>query len=216
MTTGIYAIKNLVNEKLYIGSSRNCERRFAEHRSRLVRGVHINAKLQSAWNKHGAEAFEFTLVASVLRADDLAEVEQSFLDEADVVRRGYNLAPTAGNTAGWKASPETRQRMSDAAKLRDNSVQVAAMAAANRGKKRPYYIRALLDQTGRVASAETRAKQSKSAIARSRYSQEQRAEMARRIDAGEGIRAVARAFGVGHGPLAKYVAQWREANAAST
>lgn len=210
MICGIYAIKNLNNGKIYVGSSVDCLRRFSEHRTRLVRGVHINAKLQSAWNKHGASAFEFMVIASVLRASDLSSVEQLFLDELAVVRSGYNLSPTAGNTLGWKASEETRRRMSDAAKRRDHSVQVLAMAKATRGKKRPQHVIDAIraSHLGSVASSETRAKQSASARARSRYSQDDRKAMYEMRQSGATWREIGKSFGVGHGPVMVYVKDW--------
>lgn len=165
---GIYMLVNKVTSKVYVGSSRNCDRRKSEHISKLRRGVHVNAKLQAAWNKYGEDAFEFKTVFTVLDVSQIEAIEQKFLDEADAVRTGYNLAPKAGNTAGWKAPPETRKRMSEAAKKRDNSLQVQRMADATRGKKRPQYVIDAM-QAGRKAnllSEETRAQMSASAKAR--------------------------------------------------
>ncbi len=157
------------------------------------------------------------MIASVIRADDLAAMEQYFIDEYNVVRHGYNLSPTAGNTSGWKASDETRRKMSDAAKRRDYSVQVLAMAKATRGKKRPQHVRdaLLASRIGFVASQETRDKQSASAKARSRYSQEDRKAMYEMRQAGATWRSIGKAFGVGHGPVMIYVKDWIATHQAS-
>lgn len=165
---GIYQFRNLANGKVYIGSSQDCKRRYGEHRSRLVRGAHINAKLQSAWTKYGENSFAYELIASVLSKDDLEAVEQIVLDDREAVMRGYNLAPVAGNTSGWKASPETRKRMSEAAKMRDHSVQVEAMRKASTGKRRPQHVidAMLAGKLATVCTDETRAKMSASAKAR--------------------------------------------------
>lgn len=171
MTCGIYFIVNKVNGKLYIGSSRDCERRKSEHFSRLRRGAHINKRLQSAWDKYGEANFEFTVIFTVLDQSALESVEQCFLDEHKVVEVGYNFAPTAGNTAGWKASEETRCRMSEAAQRRDHSIQVEAMAEATRGKKRPAHVIEAM-AAGRKAtplSAESRRRMSESAKARGNH-----------------------------------------------
>lgn len=207
---GIYAIRNSTNGKLYIGSSCDCRRRFSEHASRLRRGVHVNAKLQAAWNKYGEGDFVFEMVFTVLDRNDLAEFEQAFIDATDAVEAGYNLAPTAGTTFGWKASSETRQRMSEAAKRRDNSKQVAAMAAATRGKKRPQYVINAM-QSGRKLkplSDESRTRMSASAVARSRYSQEDRAEMVRMKSEGMSLRAIGKHFGVPHQCVNSYIKRW--------
>lgn len=194
--TGIYAIRNRVTGRVYLGSSVDCVRRYREHSSRLSRGVHINAKLQASWNKHGADAFEFTMIFTVIDAEGLEAIEQQFLDEHDVVASGYNLAPVAGRTTGWKATPETRARMSEAAKRRDNSIQVVAMAEASRGKKRPQHVLDAM-RAGLLAKGvtpETRAKMSASAVARGSYSYERAAVMAGMHDAGSSYRAIAKHF----------------------
>ncbi len=60
--SGIYEIKNRINNKSYVGSSCNINRRLYEHRSDLIEGVHHNKHLQQSWNKYGKEAFTFQLV----------------------------------------------------------------------------------------------------------------------------------------------------------
>jgi group I intron endonuclease len=209
--SGIYAICNKVTGKVYLGSSGDCVRRYREHSSRLARGVHVNAKLQASWNKHGAEAFEFTMVFTVLDVGDLEGVEQQFLDEHDVVATGYNLAPVAGRTTGWKATPETRARMSAAAKLRDHSVQVAAMAKATRGKKRPQYVldAMLAGLLAKGVTPETKAKMSASAVARGPYTHDQGKAMAVMFDAGSSYRAVARHFETSHSLVSRYIERYR-------
>ena len=208
---------NKVNGKRYIGSSRNFLRRKSEHISRLRRGVHINAKLQAAWNKYGEASFEFVVAFSVLDQSAIEAIEQQFLDEERAVETGYNLAPVAGNTAGWKAPPETRKRMSEAAKKRDNSIQVARMAEATRGKKRPQYVIDAM-QAGRKAKPignDTRARMSASAkargctsspehlevlrlmaIARAKFTIDQMKEMAALKDSGLTLMQIGERFGV--------------------
>ena len=51
--TGIYAIENLLNGKIYVGSSMNLNRRKAQHLYALRNNCHHNSHLQSAFNKHG-------------------------------------------------------------------------------------------------------------------------------------------------------------------
>lgn len=207
---GIYAITNQATGRQYIGSSRNCQRRFSEHLSRLRRGTHVNGKLQSSWNKHGEGAFAFALIFAVIDPDQLAAIEQHFLDEYRAVERGYNLAPTAGNTAGWRASSETRRRMSEAAKLRDNGAQQRAMAIANTGRKRRPEEMAAIWAARRangnsLPNAEVRAKMAASAVARSRYSESDRIHMALLRFEGVGVRQIGRMFGVAHGPVLCYI-----------
>lgn len=214
---GIYMLVNKTNGKRYVGSSRNCHRRKSEHLSKLRRGVHINAKLQAAWNKYGEDNFEFVVAFSVLNVEAIEAIEQQFLDDMQAVQTGYNLAPMAGNTAGWKAPPETRKRMSEAAKKRDHSVQVARMAEASRGKKRPQYVIDAM-QAGRKAKPigeQTRQLMAKAARARSRYSDADREEMARLRGEGITLREIARRFGTtSHAAIAIYIQDWKHGHRA--
>ena len=52
MESGIYQIYNPINNKRYIGSSINIQRRLKEHKRNLRGGYHHNQHLQNAWNKY--------------------------------------------------------------------------------------------------------------------------------------------------------------------
>ena len=59
--TGIYMIKNTINNKKYIGSSVNIAHRKCTHFRELCSGIHSNEHLQSAFNKYGKENFKLML-----------------------------------------------------------------------------------------------------------------------------------------------------------
>ena len=57
---GIYAIKNTVNNRIYVGSSVNLQERKATHYRYLRLGEHCNPFLQADYNKHdGEKVYEF-------------------------------------------------------------------------------------------------------------------------------------------------------------
>lgn len=55
--SGVYEIRNTLNNKRYIGSSINIYRRWRDHKRMLNLSVHPNKHLQSAWNKYGEKHF---------------------------------------------------------------------------------------------------------------------------------------------------------------
>lgn len=156
--SAIYAIKNTSNGKYYIGQSIHVTRRRREHLTELVAGRHWNKHLQAAWNKYGAESFEFRV---------LEECPTGLLDSRErlwiafyrSVELGYNM--DSGGTAGKVVSPESRARISAAAKGQAKSpTHRARIAAANIGKVMSPAIRLKLSEAGkgRVNSPETRAR----------------------------------------------------------
>lgn len=62
MKSGIYQIRNINNNKLYIGSAVNLIKRKNGHFSALFKNKHENNKLQNAYNKYGKETFIFEIL----------------------------------------------------------------------------------------------------------------------------------------------------------
>lgn len=117
---GIYTITNLVTGRKYVGSSVDLDKRRQVHFRELRKGSHHSEHLQASWAKHGEHAFVFEVVEYVEDTFWLIPREQAWIDRlcsADG-RYGYNVCPTAGNRMGTIAAPETRQRQSDANRVR--------------------------------------------------------------------------------------------------
>jgi len=119
MTTGIYQIRNTVNDKRYIGSADDINFRARLHKNSLDRGDHHSQKLQRAWNKYGGETFVFETII-VCRPSMLLFYEQRAIDGFMAHGRttGYNISPTAGSPRGVKRSAETRAKIGAAVKGR--------------------------------------------------------------------------------------------------
>lgn len=91
--SGVYAIRNVINGKLYIGSTVDFRRRRSHHYSYLQRNVHGNPHLQHAWNTHGKDSFEF-LVLERCAPELLIVRESAWVTHYNTMDAayGYNLA----------------------------------------------------------------------------------------------------------------------------
>ncbi len=113
---GVYFIRNTINGKIYIGSSKDLRSRFYLHMRDLTTCRSTNRKLQNSVNKHGLDKFEFIIVASVLSKDKLIEVEQLLMDEHQSYKRGYNIRRFAHSNVGIIRTKEYRLKQSLARK----------------------------------------------------------------------------------------------------
>lgn len=104
---GIYRILNLVNNKQYIGSSKNIKIRIRTHFYKLRKNSHESAKLQNAVNKYGLDNFKFETVEECL-PDQCLEREQWYLDNW---RPEYNIRSLASSNLGFKHSLETKLKI---------------------------------------------------------------------------------------------------------
>ncbi|HEY0459339.1 MAG TPA: GIY-YIG nuclease family protein [Pyrinomonadaceae bacterium] len=95
--SGVFQIRNLQNEKIFVGSSLNLEGIFNRHRFALNAGSHQNKALQADWNEAGAENFAFEILEEIQPRENLdLKKELEFLEDLWLENlqpygeRGYN------------------------------------------------------------------------------------------------------------------------------
>lgn len=86
---GVYIIRNKVNGKFYIGSSKNIWNRWQSHKYELNNGIHSNKHLQRAWNKYREENFEFD-VLEFCDEEIQFQREQEYIDKYWGDKNFYN------------------------------------------------------------------------------------------------------------------------------
>lgn len=107
--SGIYCIINIESGKRYIGSSLNVYQRLLCHRSLLRNQKHENRKLQSAWNKHKEELFDYYIL-EFCDKENLINREQFYID---TLNPEYNLILKVERV---EMSQESKKLMSESRK----------------------------------------------------------------------------------------------------
>lgn len=93
MVGGIYKIENIIDGKIYIGSSVNIINRKQKHFWLLKKGIHDNCHLQNSYNKFGKESFIFETLENC-NNEDLINKENYYIHKykSNNSEFGYNLA----------------------------------------------------------------------------------------------------------------------------
>jgi len=110
MAIGIYKIRNLKNDKIYIGSSINLIKRQRDHFRSLNLKNHYNLKLQRAFNKYGKDNFIFEIILEC-SVEDLLKMEQYYID---TLMPSYNIRTIANSNLGTKRNALTKLKMRNA------------------------------------------------------------------------------------------------------
>lgn len=141
---GVYAITNTLNGHAYIGSSVNISQRWRAHVNSLNKNEHHSDYLQRAWNKYGADSFEFTVI---LLCDKKYKLyfEQVLLDG---LKPAYNVALDASAPMqGLHHTEDEVRRMSERQKGKTGALNPmfgrhhseetrALMSMARKGKRK--------------------------------------------------------------------------------
>ena len=106
--SGIYKIVNIINNKIYIGSSSiNIFYRWRRHRYYLNKKKHHSFALQNAWNKYGEKNFIFEPI-EFISENITIEREQFWIDK---LKPQYNISKKAGSTKGCTHTEETKRKL---------------------------------------------------------------------------------------------------------
>lgn len=110
--SGIYAIKNQVNGKVYIGQSVDIYTRWNNHKYSLNAGNHPNTHLQNAWEKYGADNFVFEVVCEC-KSSVIDDLEKKYISIYNSYKNGYNN-DLGGHKGNRQFSDETKRKISKA------------------------------------------------------------------------------------------------------
>jgi hypothetical protein len=86
----IYQIRNLINDKKYIGQCADTRIRWQRHLARLKIGKHHSLKLQRAYNKYGKDNFNFEVLEENISESQINKIEEGYIFRLDTFKNGYN------------------------------------------------------------------------------------------------------------------------------
>lgn len=109
----IYLIKNLVNNKVYVGHTKRFGARMKIHQSRS-KNKKYNYPLYNAIRKYGIDKFEVSIIIFGIKdlADSSKEEIKWIKEHGSVVPNGYNLTEGGEGCAGYKHTDEWKRQMS--------------------------------------------------------------------------------------------------------
>lgn len=112
--SGIYIIRNIINNKGLVGYSKNLRRRKNWHFCLLRNNKHSNERIQNSWNKYKEENFRFEILEEC-HIENLPKQEHywTMLLKTHDRRCGFNILPTDPDNMRIVA-PETGRKISKA------------------------------------------------------------------------------------------------------
>lgn len=106
----IYKIENTVNNKVYIGQTKDVNQRFMQHRTGLKNNKHENPYLQSAWNKYGESNFSFEVIDE---GENYNQLEKYYIEKykSSDNNYGYNILPGGEEPPIWKGESSYKAKL---------------------------------------------------------------------------------------------------------
>jgi len=104
---GVYKIESKTNNRIYIGSSNNINRRWGLHKNELIRNKHHSIILQNHVNKYGINDLIFSIIEEC-SSKSLIYREQYYIDKH---KPYFNIRKIANSNIGIKRRDETKEKI---------------------------------------------------------------------------------------------------------
>jgi len=112
-SVGVYTITNVINGKIYVGSTVNSfNKRKNQHFSLLKQNKHTNPYLQNSFNKHGENNFKFEILETCSVEFCLSQ-EKYWINMLNTKSTlyGFNVIDPITNRLGFKYTEESKLKM---------------------------------------------------------------------------------------------------------
>lgn len=138
--TGIYCIRNLKNNKVYIGSTKTSfMNRKNKHLRLLRKGSHYNEYLQNSWNYYSEDSFTFEVLL-LCSPDECIKNEGNLIKlySSNIREHGYNIACVTEYRFGYKLSEIHLRERSE--KKKEKSLNMNSITSDERGMCKPFKV----------------------------------------------------------------------------
>jgi hypothetical protein len=136
--SGIYCIKNKINNKVYIGSSINLYSRLQSHKSKLNNNKHENKHLQRSFNKHGIENFEVKVLEYCDKDINILYKKENY--HYNLYKNTYNQRIIVESNLGIKKETSLKTRLKQSLALKGKIPKNLKYIQEKRKKKIVKYI----------------------------------------------------------------------------
>lgn len=111
---GIYRIYSTIDDRCYIGSSKNLYSRTSSHKSQLEKNKHHNSKLQNFANKYGCDKLEVEVIV-LCKEYELCEMEDYFRRAYNSFDEGFDLLESSYRPSGFKWTETQKLKLKETA-----------------------------------------------------------------------------------------------------
>lgn len=112
--SGVYKISNIIDSRIYIGSSKNIHERWKAHLKDLIKNNHHSKHLQRFVNKYSRNTLIFEIIELCKPDKSQLLVREQY--HLDTLKPQFNNSPTARSCLGYKHTEEARQNMANSQK----------------------------------------------------------------------------------------------------
>jgi len=137
----IYKITNTLNDKIYIGQTiRSLSDRWSVHKN-YAKNNKFKTKIANAMRKYGIENFKIETLCTCNNIDELNELEEFLIQEANSIECGYNIRYGGNN---FKTNPETIEKLK---KIKQSDEYIQFLKQSRIGEGNPMYGKKLSPKT---------------------------------------------------------------------
>lgn len=150
--SGIYQIKNLIDNKIYIGKAKCIYSRIINHITLLrSKSKNENRYLINAWHKYGENNFEYSVLEYVNLEENLLKEKELYWQRTLKVKErniGYNFREDS--ETGMICSEETKKLMSEIHKKRFENKEERLKCSHDFWKKNPESLKKMSEKVAKL------------------------------------------------------------------